>query len=50
MELLDHDVENDSLKLLGFTCSYELLNSIYTGLLSVGLAAGQYLYSNNFFQ
>ncbi|CAI2385360.1 unnamed protein product [Moneuplotes crassus] len=45
IEILDHDAEHSALKLLGVTCSYELINSIYTGLLSVGLAAGQYLYN-----
>lgn len=45
VEMLGHDSEHSALKLLGLTCSYELINSIYTGLLSVGLAAGQYIYN-----
>ena len=47
IEMLDHDFENNSLKLLGLTCSFELMNSIYTGLLSFGLAVGQYFFSNS---
>ena len=43
MEILDHDFENNALKLLGFTCSFELLNSLVTGIIAYGLAAGQYL-------
>mmetsp|Transcript_23769 Transcript_23769/g.21125 ORF Transcript_23769/g.21125 Transcript_23769/m.21125 type:complete len:132 (-) Transcript_23769:12-407(-) len=50
IEILDHDKEHSSLKILGVTCSYELMNSIYTGLFSLGLASGQYLYNQGAFQ
>lgn len=45
IEILDYDAENNSLKLLGFTCSYELLNSIYTSLFTLALATGQSVYN-----
>lgn len=45
IEILDYDSENNSLKLLGVKCTYELMSSIYTGLLSLGLAIVQYLYA-----
>lgn len=45
IELLDYDKEHNSLKLLGLVCSYELINSIYTSIFTVGLAAVQYLYA-----
>ena len=45
IEILDHDVEHGSLKLLGITCSYEVINSIYTAIFSLLLASGQYVYN-----
>jgi hypothetical protein len=46
IEQLDHDFEHSSLKLIGFTCTYELLNSVYSGILSLTLFSGQYLYTS----
>ncbi|CAI2386395.1 unnamed protein product [Moneuplotes crassus] len=46
IEMLDHDSEHSSLRILGIKCSYELMNSIYTAIVSVGFAAGQYFYNN----
>ena len=48
VENLDYDSENDCLKLLGIKCTNELMNSIYTGLMSLCLAGGQYIYSQKF--
>ena len=48
IESLDYDSEHDCLKILGVKWTYELIKSIYTGLFSLGLAAGQYLYSQGF--
>ena len=48
IENLDYDSEHDCLKLLGVKCTNELMNSIYTGLMSLCLAGGQYFYSQNY--
>ena len=48
IENLDYDSENDCLKLLGIKCTNELMNSIYTGLMSLCLAGGQYYYSQHY--
>jgi hypothetical protein len=45
MEVLEHDSENEALKLIGFKCTYELMNSIYSGLFTLLLASGQYIYN-----
>jgi len=45
IEQLDFDVENDSLKLIGITCTNEVLNSIYTSLVSFALFTVQYVFS-----
>ena len=42
---LDYDKEIQPLKLMGLTCSYDLLTSIYTALASAAFAISQILYS-----
>ncbi len=44
-EKLDLDSQHRPLKLLGFTASHDLLNQIYTTILTVGLAMAQQYFS-----
>jgi hypothetical protein len=44
IEKLDFDKENKPIKLLGVKASYQLLNSIYTTIISIVLAGLQYQY------
>jgi len=47
MERLDHDYEHRPLRLLGFKATYGLLNTLYTGIFSVGFAMVQQIVTSD---